>query len=212
MGNYKGSPSTMIKTLKILRSAGFYEDLINLTESEILEFLHQRHKQFILEHLNWNYDPDKSLSDKELVIRDHSKVLYLDLEADVSQENKVYTGLLQNIVEISNKIAVITEIKEYWHSERGPINISYKLNGEIVSYQPEYCDDWIDQDFLDSAILQVSKMTGQEFLICLGPNSDWLGQDICYIRLTKTERQVLENELQFIFFDTFLKSMRTNCP
>ena len=198
----------MIETLKILRRAGFYEDLSNLTESEILEFLHQRQKKSFLENFGWDHEPNKNLSDQELVIRDHSKVLYLDLEAGVSKENKVYTGLLQNVEEISNKTVLITEIKEHWHSEAGPINLNYKLNGHIFSYQPEYRDDWIDQNFLDNTILQISKLTGQEFHICLGPDSEWLGQDICYIRLTKGERQILETDLNFIFFDTFLKTMR----
>jgi hypothetical protein len=202
----------MIETLKILRRAGFYEDLTSLTESEILEFLHQRHKKFLLEHLNWDHEPNKNLSDKELVIRDHLKVLYLDLEADVSNENKVYTALLHNIEEISKSQAVITEIEEGWNSETGPINVTYKLNGQTIYYNPEYNDDWVDQNFLDDTMLLVSQMTDLEFHICLGPESDWLGQDICYIRLTKGEREILENDLHFIFFDTFLKNIRSNCP
>ncbi len=52
----------MLETLKILRQAGFYKDLNNLTESEILQVLHQRQKDSFLEHFNWDHEPNKNVS------------------------------------------------------------------------------------------------------------------------------------------------------
>ena len=37
---------------------------------------------------------------------------------------------------------------------------------------------------------------------------EWLGQDVNYIRLTIEERNILEEELGWEFFDEFLKEMR----
>ena len=132
-------------------------------------------------------------------------MLHFDLEADVCRENKVYSWLLERLNELSGMKHLITNIVEHWDSETGPINISYQFNGEKRFYSPEYCDDWVDQTFIDNTLTELKKVTEESFHICLGPNEEWFGQDVNYMRLTKEERQNLGNKLHWKFFDDFLK-------
>jgi hypothetical protein len=106
---------------------------------------------------------------------------------------------------LSGTPGIITNIVEEWEDETGPIYISYHLNGESKFANPEYGDDWIDQTFIENTLAEISKITNESFYLCLGPNEEWAGQDVNYIRFTKQERQILEEKLHWSFLMTFLK-------
>jgi hypothetical protein len=198
----------MTETLKILRQAGFFKYYNSLTDDEILDKIHVERMREHSKIFGYEYDPGRNLSDQQLASQDSRKVLHFDLEADVCKENKVYTWLLQRLNELSGIDNLITEVIEEWESETGPIKLSYKLNDEKNVSQPEYLDDWVDQTFIDMTLEKISKVINEPFHICLGPDEDWLGQDVSYMRLTTEEREILEEKLNWKFFDEFLKRMR----
>lgn len=209
MGNYNNS---MIDTLKALRQAGFFAQYGVQTDDEILNKIHEERKQRYSKIFGYPYEPERNLSDQELASQDTSKMLHLDLEADVCRENKVYSWLLKVLDGLSGRKNIITDIVEEWESETGPINVSFNLNSEKKFANPEYHDDWVDPNFINNILTEISKVINQSFHVCLGPNEEWLGQDVNYMRLTQEERKILCEKLNWKFFDDFLEGVKNNCP
>ncbi len=199
----------MIKTLKILRQAGFFKQFSALTDNEILDKIHEKRKEAYSKIFGYPYEPGRNISDQELAWQDTTKVLHMDLEADVCMENKVYTRILSRLGELSGSDHLITDVVEEWESETGPIVLRYKLNGEEKHAQPPYAADWVDQAFIDSTLEEISKVTHESFHLCLGPEDEWFGQDVNYMRLTMEERKMLEDQLGWEFFDDFLERMKS---
>ena len=195
--------------LDALRQAGFFKDHSHLSNDELLEMIHQQRRQFYSQMFGYEYEPERLKDDHSLAVRDTTKMLCLDTEADVGIENNKYVELLLLCNTVSGSDTnIITDIEEHWESPTGPIHVTYKINGETRSYEPEYADDWIDQKFLEHVLDEISAVTQEPFHLCLGPNEEWFGQDVNYIRLKPQERKVLEEVLHWRFFDTFLKEMR----
>lgn len=195
--------------LDALRKAGFFKEYSHLSNDELLEMIHQQRKQFYSQMFGYEYEPERLKDDHFLAVRDTTKMLCLDTEADVGIENNKYVELLLLCNTVSGSDTnIITDIEEHWESPTGPIHVTYKINGETRSYEPEYADDWIDQKFLEHVLDEISAVTQEPFHLCLGPNEEWFGQDVNYIRLKPQERKVLEEVLHWRFFDTFLKEMR----
>lgn len=193
--------------LDTLRQAGFFKEYTHLNNDELLEMIHQRRRQSSSQLLGYEYEPERSKDDHSIAIEDTRKMLYMDLEADVCMENNSYTELLKICNDVSGMDDTITDIKEHWESPTGPIYISYKINGEERSFAPIYADDWIDQNFLEHVLSEIAAVTQDAFYLCLGPNEEWFGQDVNYIRLKPHERKILEERLHWKFFDDFLKEM-----
>lgn len=199
----------MTSTLQVLRRAGFFEDFSHLSDEELLELFYENRKKVYSKIFGYEYDPGRDLCDQELARQDTKKMLYLDLEADVCKENKVYTWLSQAIDEISGRRELITDIEENWEGEQGPILIRCKINNVPKEYHPAYHKDWVDQSTLENILTDVTAVIGEQFHICLGPSYDWFGQDVNYIRLKPDERKVLQEELEWKFFDEFLAEMNS---
>ena len=199
---------SMSNTLDTLRKAGFFKELSCSSNDEILDKIYKQRRKFYSKVFGYDYDPERDLNDQELARQDTKKMFYLDLEAGVLPENKVYICLLKALDEISGRENLITEIDEEWKGENGPIIISCRINGEPRQFNPEYCNDWIDQKLIDHILLEISYLTQEQFHLCLGPNLEWLGQDVNYMRLTWDERKILEEGLSWSFFDDFIKESK----
>jgi CubicO group peptidase (beta-lactamase class C family) len=186
--------------LDALRQAGFFKDHSHLSNDELLEMIHQQRKQLYSQMFGYEYEPEKLKDDHSLAVRDTTKMLSLDTEADVGIENNKYVELLLLCNTVSGTDTnIITDIEELWESPAGPIHVTYKINGATRSYEPEYADDWIDIKFLEHVLGEISAVTQEPFQLCLGPNEEWIGQDVNYIRLKPQERKVLEEGLHWRF-------------
>lgn len=198
-----------MRTLQILRRAGFFKDFVHLSDEALLNLIHDRRKKADFELFGYEFKTERNLSDRKLATQDTKKMLYLDLEADVCRENKVYTWLLQALDEISGQPGLITDIQEDWSSEQGPILIRCKINDVAKEYRPVYHDDWVDEHTLENMLADIAGIVKEEFHNCLGPNYEWFGQDVNYIRLKSEERKILKEELGWKFFDEFLVEMNS---
>lgn len=194
--------------LSVLRRAGFFKEFASISDEELLNKIQERRKQEYSELFGHAYDPQELADDQRIAWEDKYKMLHMDLEADVCAENCSYTRLLEICDEVSGRQKLVTDIEEHWESATGPIRVHYQIDGQEQSYEPKYADDWIDQEFLDHILTQIAALIGEPFHLCLGPNQEWFGQDVNYIRLTIEERNILEEELGWKFFDEFLKEMR----
>jgi hypothetical protein len=98
----------------------------------------------------WDKEPPASgpWDDVFLLGYDKATAWTGDPEADVCDHNQVYISTLKEWAGITKGVFSPTEIEEKWHSETGPIDVSFLLNGERHTLHPEYQDDWIDLEVL----------------------------------------------------------------
>ncbi len=185
--------------LSILRRAGFFTQFGNLKDDELLEALYQIRKKEYTEIFGLDYEPGKTYDDLGLASQDKTKMLDIDLEADVCEENEVYSNLLDAFTEISNGQFVATDIVETWRSSEGPISVSFKCNGQKINYDPAYNEDWIDGTFFNVICKEMARGGSEQFYLCFGPDEEWAGQNVIYIRLTPEEKALLETELHWEF-------------
>lgn len=185
--------------LKTLRQAGFFKAYVNLSDKEVSDTLHENRRQQYAKMFGYAYEPELIKDDHKLALQDPSKFLDIDLEADVCAENKVYTSLLEDFASASNGHFSPANIEEMWESEEGPIRLRFQSNGSTVKFEPEYMDDWIDDQIFDVINSEMQKVTDEKFYLCYGPNEEWLGQNAIYVRLTKSEKKLLEEQLQWKF-------------
>jgi hypothetical protein len=76
--------------------------------------------------------------------------------------NAVYENTITEWANISNGAFSPTSIKETWKSDTGPITITFELEGQEISIQPEYTDDYIDTKILFQ-INELTKNSGKQF-------------------------------------------------
>ena len=189
----------MSLNLNILLQAGFFKEHEGLSEEELLDLLNKKRKEEYSKIFEREYDPGQIKDDHQLALLDTKKFLDIDLEADVCDENRVYTSILEDFAKASNGHFSPTKIEETWESEEGPIKVSFMSNGYKVSFEPEYNDDWLDPELFDTINGEMQKVTTEIFYQCGGPNEEWLGQNMIYVRLTESEKKLLEDKLDWKF-------------
>jgi len=138
-------------------------------------------------------NPAKPLDDAELLSLSENDVWADDQEADVCSENKVYEEVLAQWAAISRGAFAPSAITEKWDSEKGPVTVSFQLNGQLVSVLPRYNDDWIDMEIL----LQINRLigtSGYQF------ECTDLGNRALVLCLTPAEKETMKKERDFPFF------------
>ncbi len=185
--------------LPILRKAGFFKEYQNLSDSELLETLYQIRKKEYAEIFELDYKPGRSYDDQGIAIQDKTKVLDIDLEADVQPGNEVYCKLLEAFTDASNGQFIASDMVETWRGDEGPLTVSFMSNGKKIKYDPAYNEDWIDGTFFNIICKEMAKGGNEQFHLCFGPNEEWAGQNVIYIRLTPEEKTILETELNWEF-------------
>ena len=190
----------MLDQLYTLRKAGFFEKFSALSDEELVATLRQERKDSMANNFEQEFDIGDYTHISELLAQDDKKFLNKDLEADVAAENNAYISVIEAFATLSNGAFNPTNIKEFWHSETGPIEVSFTNNfGDLIYFEPEYEDDWLHEDVFIVLVDELKKVSADHFLICLGPNQEWLDQTVTYIRLTDKQRLVLEEKLGWYF-------------
>jgi hypothetical protein len=185
--------------LNTLRQAGFFKEYGNLSDKDLIDTLHEIRRKEYSKIFEYDYEPEKIKDDHRLAVQDTKKFLDIDLEADVCAQNKVYTSLLQDFAKASDGNFAPANIEETWEGEEGPIRLQFQSNGSIIAFEPEYMDDWIDCRVFDVINGEMEKTTDEKFFLCYGPNEEWFGQNAIYIRLTESEKHLLEEKLEWKF-------------
>jgi len=182
-----------------LRKTGFFKEYESLSEKELLNALHENRRKEYAKIFEYDYEPEKLRDDHELAVQDSKKFLDIDLEADVRAENQVYIYLLEDFAKASDGHFSPIGIEETWESDEGPIQVSFTSNGSDITFKPEYMDDWIDGKVFDVINAEMQKVTSERFYLCAGPNEEWFGQNVIYVRLTENEKKLLEEKLDWKF-------------
>jgi hypothetical protein len=194
----------------VLRQCGFFESFSSQTDAQVaatlLEGLRQRYADDTFYQENPQYRPDQQLLDrfaestnaddyKWLATQDCSRVWTGDLEADVCASNRVYEQVVQDYARLSMNTLQPTAIIETWHSEEGPVTLSFDSQGQRFTTELAYYDDWIDGEvfsFLDSV------MHSQGFSSAIHTEVN-TGQDVFFVRATEKEKTQMEQLLGWSF-------------
>jgi hypothetical protein len=137
----------------------------------------------------WGEDPDVNtqFGVVELLSYDRDRVWFADIERDAIEGNDEYVHTLRQWARISEGDFAPRELEERWASERGPVDISFTLDGGRESVTADGKDDFLDLCILDDLNALIAD-TGRRFEVY---NQD-LGQDAFIVALTAKERALLE--------------------
>ena len=193
-----------------LRQCGFFESFSGQPDAQVaatlLEDLRQRYANDSFYQQYPEHRPDQQLltefSDspspnnyKLLAAYDATRVWAGDLEADVCAGNKVYEQLVEEYAALSKGTLEPTGIIESWHSEEGPVTLSFNSKGQHFTAELAYYDDWIDGEvfsFLDDA------MCSQGFVSAIHAEVN-TGQDVFFVRADEEEKAHMEQLLGWSF-------------
>lgn len=196
----KISKEKVIENISILRKCGFFKSYEKLNDSEIFEKIHLDRKVEYSKIFEKEYDPGMELDEFELACIDKTKVIYIDLEADVCKENKVYTEVIKAFSVLTNNVFNPKKIKENWIGETGPIEIEFELENIKTKFNPKYNDDWLDEIVFKVCEDKI-KEKNIRLVDCLGDSEYGFGQSISIMRLTKNEQNILQDNFKWKFVD-----------
>lgn len=190
----------VIKNISTLRKSGFFKTYEHLNDSEIFERIHLERKAEYSRIFEKEYDPGMELDEFELACLDITKVLFIDLEADVCKENKVYTQVIKSFATLTNNIFDPKKIEEYWGGEEGAIEVIFETDDVKTKFSPEYKNDWLDEIIFK---ICEDKIEGKNIRLvnCLGDNEYGFGQAISIMRLTEEEQRILEDSFNWKFVE-----------
>ena len=197
--DHQNTLTNMTENISLIRQAGFFKKYQSHTDTELLDKLYEIKKQEYSKLFGYDYSPERKNDLYSISQQDNEKFLDIDLEADVCADNKVYTSLLGDFSKASDGNFLPTDITETWATEQGPIKLSFISNGQLIAFEPEYMDDWIDDRIFKIINEEMKKVSDEFFYLCSGPNEEWFGQNVIYIRLTEIEKKSLEEKLEWKF-------------
>lgn len=190
----------VIKNISILRKCGFFKSYEKLNDYEIFEKMHLERKAKYAKIFEKKYDPGMELDEFELACIDKTKAIFIDLEADVCRENKVYTKVIKAFSVLTNNVFNPKRIKENWIGETGPIEIEFELENIKSKFKPKYNDDWLDEIVFKVCEKKI-KEKNITLVDCLGDSQYGFGQSILIMRLTRKEQNILQDNFNWKFVE-----------
>lgn len=170
------------------RGLGFFEKMKDLSDPEFAGRLQEMAGKDIAVPFN-KRDEYTEIS---ILMLDPDRFWFEDTEADVCMENKVYVRILSEWAKISRGAFNPQELHELWHSDKGPIEVHFKIKGQSHTLRPEYNDDWFDLPILIE-VNKIIKDSGTMFYVYV--------PDQCagVIALTKEEHALVKKERKIKF-------------
>jgi hypothetical protein len=165
-----------------LRAAGLFADRTGVTDDALAAEVDQKLAAL------WGDDlaVDDPLRDVAVAEQDASRVLWIDLEADVVGGNEVYVAILEQLEAIALGAFEPTGVTETWAAEEGPITVAFDLGGSHHELRPAYLEDWIDPGILVGINARIEG-SGRRFELYRA-----FDQTALMLALTDPERQALE--------------------
>jgi hypothetical protein len=188
----------VLKSIEVLKKAGFFKNYKNLSAEKIFDTIYELRRKEYSEIFESDYDPKMNLEPIEIAEYDKSKLLFLDLEADVFNGNEVYKFVINRFSELSDGKFKPTELKEVWESNDGPIKVSFVSDNQLTEFEPEYNNDWIHESVFNICRKKIAEKNVR-LVYCLDNDGYGYGQVIAIMRLTESEQKVLETELNWKF-------------
>ena len=143
----------------------FYQDLGFLRFGAVETVLRRYQKE--MGGSRASSDPNRPWDDDAFLLSfDETRVWAGDPEADVGHGEQVYCEVLAEWSRISCGTFMPSEIEEHWESDRGPLVVSFSMQGKRYGLDPEWHDRWMDLTIL-AQINTLIAATGKQF-VCAG--------------------------------------------
>lgn len=188
----------VVKSIELLKKAGFFENYKQLSAEKTFDTIYELRKKEYREIFEGNYDPEMNLGPIDIAQYDKSKLLFLDLEADVFNGNEVYKFVINRFAELSGGKFNPIDINETWESNGGPIKISFVSDNQLTEFEPKYNNDWLHESVFTVCREKITEKKVR-LVYCLGKDGYGYGQAVALMRLTESEQKILENGLNWKF-------------
>ncbi len=173
---------TTAERVAALREIGLFAGDPETTDTELAAEIDQK--------LEAAWGPDFPLDDpfRDLAVaeQDATRVLWIDLEADVFAGGDVYVATLDQLAAISGGAFAPTAVSETWEDETGPVTVAFDLAGARHELRPAYLEDWIDPGILSGINERIAE-GGRRFELYRA-----FDQTAFIVALTDAERSGLE--------------------
>ncbi|MFN8313528.1 MAG: hypothetical protein U0289_12010 [Cyclobacteriaceae bacterium] len=180
--------------VKALRDAGLFQEYSKLELKQLTQKIIDLETELNGGFFEEEYPQDDQLRTFiNLAKWDKQRVWFDDLEADVCEENKVYTTVIKDFGHMTNLLQP-TNIVEKWRTKTGPVEITFENKGQRFNLTPKYNDDWLDMEPLLDTFNKILYPSGQRFEIL--ENTD---QQLFVIRLTVREKERLTKDFKIKF-------------
>lgn len=134
-------------------------------------------------------------ADLYVLQKDEDRVWSENPDADVSKGNAMYVKMLEQWSHISRGAFKPTDIKETWENEKGPVTVSFTLNGEKKELHAEYASGYLDFSMIQE-LNEMIRATGYEFAIVM--NYD---DEAFLLVLTADEKKKMKEERFLQFYE-----------
>lgn len=170
------------------------------TDRQLIDTLYEKQKEHLQEHFGDAYLlPERRTDIYSIIQQDSDKCLQVD--PDVIIGCNAYVLLLKDFSKASNGHFLPSDIEEIWSSEEGPITVRFILNGQTTAIELEYLNYGFDESIIRLVNEEMKKVSDDQFYYCFGPNNEWVGTNLTYIRVTEDEKKLLIDELGWTFYN-----------
>lgn len=157
----KGVPNAaeLVRNVVFFRRLGFFSEWARKSDEDLAGLLYDLHER------EWGsgFSEETWLADLELLRWDSRRVWWQDTEADVGPGNDVYVQTLEEWSKISRGSFLPSSLEESWATDRGPVSVSFELDGAVRTMSPRFLDDFIDVAGVAGAINRLIAPSGLAF-------------------------------------------------
>lgn len=138
------SSETIAERVAALRAIGLFADRPTQSTDEIATDVEAAIDEA------WGELAGEALPLLDLIVaeQDRARVWWRDLEADVSDGNRVYESVINELAEVSVAALRVVDVVETWESTAGPVTVAVTLEGAALEVRPVMLEDWIDPGIL----------------------------------------------------------------
>ncbi len=183
------SDDSVAERVAALRATGWFADRAAATDEAVAADV----MASIEEAWGSQVTPDDPLIDLFVAEQDHDRVWWRDLEADVTEDNRVYETTIAEWGAISVGSFDPTDITEAWDSFDGPVTVTFEIDGVERTLRPAVLEDWIDLGIL-VGINDLIASSGRRF-----ESYRAFDQTAFVVAVTADERRALESERGWCF-------------
>lgn len=192
---------TLKSTERLLDAAHYYRSLSFFESDKSLasQDFDKKRLGFYEDFEDWDpFDSSKyydDTADLYLLQEDKDRVWLEDWDLEVSKGKGAYVATLNQWSKISRGAFQPSDIKETWETDKGPITVSFMLNGHKQVIHPEYEDGYIDTYGVLKQINDMIKASGYQFAEAYNDDDDVI------VTVLKADEQAKLQQDRYIDFE-----------
>jgi hypothetical protein len=191
------------EAVRYFRAMGFFAHYADMTDDELAAKIREYHG------IDWEEyiagAADQGSAEMFLLMADVDRVWFRDLEG-VYKGDQAYAHTLEEWASISRGAFRPSEVEETWESDRGPVRVTFRLDGA----RHEYVHADGNDDFINLEILKLVNGLLRDAPYRLEA-ADNLGDCRFIVALSREERERVRRERGWSFCDLLTGSAGDDC-